>query len=92
VVLLLRWACRAGTRDFYPDLAALVSPGKKNFLTKRTLFHFVSPSPSNLGQAVVLGRPSLSLCLLVLSPRINSQKMRIASVVDGKKNSVYIFL
>ncbi len=33
----------------------------------------MSPSPSNLGQAVVLGRLSLSLCLLVLSPRPQSK-------------------
>jgi hypothetical protein len=46
-------------------------------------FTFMSTSSSNLGQAVVLGRLSLSLCLL--SPRTQSQKMRMASVDDGKK-------
>jgi hypothetical protein len=40
---LVRWACRAGKKDFYSALAALVGP------VQRTLFHFIIPLPSNLG-------------------------------------------
>jgi hypothetical protein len=29
---LVCWACRAGTKDFYPTLAALVSPAQNLFL------------------------------------------------------------
>ncbi len=38
---LARWARRAGTRDFYPALAALVTgqPSTKYFFPHRTLFH-----------------------------------------------------
>jgi hypothetical protein len=35
-----RWARRAGTRDFCPALASLVSPAvQKFFVPHRTLFH-----------------------------------------------------
>jgi hypothetical protein len=58
---LVRWACRAGTRDFCPALAALVSP-IQNILTVHYFNSFV-PSAQQAGQAAVLGRLSLSLCL-----------------------------
>ncbi len=47
------WACRAGTRDFCPTLAALVP----------TVHYFNSfiPIAHQAGQAVVLGRQSLSI-------------------------------
>ncbi len=62
---LVRWACRAGTRDFCLALGALVGPEQKYFF----------PSPHNIAihlslsiaqqarQAVVLGRLSLNICL-----------------------------
>ncbi len=44
--VVLRWARRACTRDFYPALAALVSPiqpHRTTFFPHRTLFQFVCP-------------------------------------------------
>jgi hypothetical protein len=38
---LVRWARHAGTRDFYPGLAALVSPITKYFFPHHTLFQFM---------------------------------------------------
>jgi hypothetical protein len=60
---LVQWTCRAGTIDFCPALAALVSHVQNIiFLTAHTLFHFISPHrPATSMQAVVLGR--LSMCL-----------------------------
>jgi hypothetical protein len=40
---LVRWARRAGTRDFRPALAALVSPIQNIIFPHHTLFHFSSP-------------------------------------------------
>jgi hypothetical protein len=58
---LVRWACRAGIRDFCPALAALVSP-IQNIFTVHYFNSFV-PIAQQAGQAAVLGRLSLSLCL-----------------------------
>ncbi len=38
---LNRWACRAGTRDFGPALAALVGAVQIFFSSHHTLFHFI---------------------------------------------------
>jgi hypothetical protein len=38
---MVRWACRVGTRDFCPALAALVDP-ERNIFPPRTLFQPVS--------------------------------------------------
>jgi hypothetical protein len=56
-----RWARRAGTRDFYPALAALVSLVKR-FLTVHylNLYVLIAQQPD---QAVVQGRLSLNVCL-----------------------------
>jgi hypothetical protein len=51
----VRWVCRAGTRDFYPST--------KYFSPPLSIFMYVSPSPSNLGSAVVQGSLSLIECL-----------------------------
>jgi hypothetical protein len=40
---LFLWACRAGTRDFCPALAALVDLEQNVFFTHRTLFQFICP-------------------------------------------------
>ncbi len=46
---LVLWACRAGTRDFYPALAALVSPLQNVFFSSPySISIYVSTSPSNL--------------------------------------------
>ncbi len=65
---LVRWACRAGTRDFCPALAALVDPVQNMcFLTVHYFNSFV-PIAQQSGQAVVLGRLSLIMCVWVLPP------------------------
>jgi hypothetical protein len=48
---LVRWACRAGTRDFCFALAALVGLVQKFvYLTVHYFSSFLSPSPSKLGR------------------------------------------
>jgi hypothetical protein len=60
---LVRWACRAGTRDFCSAFAALVGPVHDNFFL--TVHYFISfvPIAQQAGEAVVLDRLSLSMCL-----------------------------
>jgi hypothetical protein len=41
--LVRHWARRAGTRGFYPTLAALVSPEQTIFFPHHTLFKFMCP-------------------------------------------------
>jgi hypothetical protein len=62
---LARLARRAGTRDFCPALAALVSPVQNIFFLTVLYFTLFFPSSSSkLGsQAVVLRRLSLYICL-----------------------------
>ncbi len=51
---LAPWARCAGKRDFYPALAALVSPVKKKFLTAHyfTLFIPQQPAGSRTGSPI----------------------------------------
>ncbi len=59
----VHWACRASTREFCPDLAALINPVQKiSFHTAHffTLFVLIAQQP---GQAVVPGRLSLNMYL-----------------------------
>jgi hypothetical protein len=60
---LVRWACHAGTRDFCPAPAALIGPVQNIFPSPYTISLPLSPSPTKLGQAAMLGRQSLSMCL-----------------------------
>jgi hypothetical protein len=64
---LVRWACRAGTRDFYPALAALVRPVQNIFFLtvhfSTICFDHIDQQP---GQAVVPGRLSLILVSLAI--------------------------
>ncbi len=60
---VVRWAHLAGTGDFYPALAALVSPVQNHFFPHPTLFHFMFTIAQQLGQAVVPGRLSLNMFL-----------------------------
>jgi hypothetical protein len=60
---LVRWACRAGTRNFCSALAALLGPVQKIFTLTLHYFHSFVPIVQQAGQAVVLGRLSLSMCL-----------------------------
>jgi hypothetical protein len=57
---LFDWACRAGTRDFCPALAALVGPVQNIFFLTVHYFHSFVPIAQQAGQAVGLGRLSLS--------------------------------
>jgi hypothetical protein len=57
---LVRWACCAGTRNFCPALAALVGPVQNIFSSPYAISINLSSSPQQAGQAVVLGRLSLS--------------------------------
>jgi hypothetical protein len=60
---LVRWARRAGRRDFYPTFGALISAEQNIFFSPHTFSLYMSPSPSNLGKQVVPGRLSLNMCL-----------------------------
>ncbi len=57
---MVRWARRAGKRDFCPTLAALNGPVQNVFILHPTLFHFTM-------QAVVPRRLSLNIFLLATS-------------------------
>jgi hypothetical protein len=60
---LVRWACRAGTRDFCSALAVLVGQVQNIFfLAIHDLNSFV-PIPQQVGQATVLGHLSVSMDL-----------------------------
>jgi hypothetical protein len=56
--LLVRLACFAGVRDFCSASAALVGPVKNIFFLNSLV-----PIAHQAGQAIVLGRLSLSMCL-----------------------------
>ncbi len=61
---LVRWACRAGTRDFCSAWAALVGlPFSKYFSLTAHYFNSFVPTAQQAGQAVVLSRLSLSMRL-----------------------------
>jgi hypothetical protein len=55
---LVRWACRVGTRDFCPALAALVRPVKSIFFLTVQYFNSLVPITEQAEQAVVLGHLS----------------------------------
>jgi hypothetical protein len=61
---LVLWARLAGTRDFYPSFAALVGP-VQNILFLAHFITFCVPIAQQPGQAVVLGRLSLGICLWI---------------------------
>ncbi len=58
---LVRWVLRTGIRDFCPALAALVSPVQNIIFITVHFFTLLVPIARQPGQAVVLGRLSLSL-------------------------------
>ncbi len=59
---LVHWAYRAGTRDFRSALAALVSPVQNICFLIVHYFNILVPIAQQAGQAVFLGRLSLSMC------------------------------
>jgi hypothetical protein len=60
---LVRWACRAGTRDFYSALAALVGPVQNILSLAVNFFNSSVPIALQARQSAVLGRLSLGLFL-----------------------------
>jgi hypothetical protein len=60
---LVHWACRGGRRDFCFALAALVGPVENIFFLTVQYFNYFFPIAQQAGQAAVLGRLSLSVCL-----------------------------
>ncbi len=56
---LVRWARHAGTRDFYPALAALVSPVQN--ISPYTIFNLCIPIAQQPGQACSRAGPPMSL-------------------------------
>ncbi len=61
--LVVRLACHAGTRNFYPALAALFSPVQNIFFLTVHYFSLCVPNAQQPGQPVVQGRLSLNVCL-----------------------------
>jgi hypothetical protein len=60
---LIRWACCVGTGDFCPALAVLVSSVQNIFFLTVHFFNSFVSTAQQVGQAVVLGRLTLSVCL-----------------------------
>jgi hypothetical protein len=60
---LVRWACRAGTKDFCSAVAVLVDLVQNIFFLTVHYFNSFVPTAKQAGQAAVLGRLSLSMCL-----------------------------
>jgi hypothetical protein len=56
---LVRWACRAGTRDFCPAFAAPVCPVQNIFFLTVHYFNFFVPIALQAGQAALLARQLL---------------------------------
>jgi hypothetical protein len=84
---LVRWACRAGTRDFCSAFIALVGPEQKMFLLT-VHFQFFGPIAQQAGRAAMLGRLSLSTCLWHLPPprfhQLMSNMTMLVTVYDDK--------
>jgi hypothetical protein len=60
---LIRWAFRAGTRDFWSALAARVGPVQNIFFLTVHYFNAFVPIAQQAGQVALPGRLSLSMCL-----------------------------
>ncbi len=59
------WACSAGTRDFFSDLAALVGPLQNIFSSPNTIL-ILCPIANQAEQAVVLRRLSLRTVVFLI--------------------------
>ncbi len=64
---LVRWASRAGTRDFCSSMTALVGPIQNIFFLAVYYFNAFVPIGQQAGQAAVLGHLSLRMCLWFMS-------------------------
>jgi hypothetical protein len=63
ILWLVCWSRRAGTGDFYPALAALVSPVQHIFFLAVHYFNLCVPIAQQPEQTVVQGRLSVNVCL-----------------------------
>ncbi len=63
IPLLVYRASRARTRDFCPALDGLVGPVQNIFFLTVHYFNSFVPVAQQAGQAAVLGRLSLNVCL-----------------------------
>ncbi len=59
----VRWACTACTRDFCSALTVLVGPVQTNFFLAVQYYSSFVPIAQQAGQAALLGRLPLSVCL-----------------------------
>jgi hypothetical protein len=60
---LVRWARRAGTGNFCSALVSLVGPVVNIFFLPVHFFNYFVPIAQQAGQAAMLGRLSLIMCL-----------------------------
>jgi hypothetical protein len=80
---LVCWACRACIRYFRPAKAALVGPpNTKYFFFTVPFFNLFVPIAQQAGQAVLLGRLSPCMCLLVYSNSIMTIIIRLFQIYD----------
>jgi hypothetical protein len=79
---LVRWACRAGTRDFCSALAALVGLVQKICFLAVHNFNAFVPSPSKMDR-----QPCWVTCLLVCVSGYKTVKD--FSVKDGRSSSIF---
>jgi hypothetical protein len=66
----VHWVCRAGTRDFCIAFAILIGPVIFFSSPYTTHFNAFVPIVQQAGQAAVLGRLSLSMCLRSYRPLV----------------------
>jgi hypothetical protein len=60
---MVHWDCRVCTKDFCSVFVALVGPVKNTFFLTVHYFNYFVPIAQQAGQAAVLGRLFLSVCL-----------------------------
>jgi hypothetical protein len=77
---LVRLARCAGTRDFYPALAALVSPVQNIFFLTIHYFNICILIAQQLGQAVVQGRLSLNVCQVRAVNHTDSRNLNLTHI------------
>jgi hypothetical protein len=66
---LVRWACRAGKRYFYPALADLFGPVQNIFFSRHTQFQFICPHRPEGWAVSRAGSPVSYYVSLVYLPR-----------------------
>ncbi len=91
---MVRWARRAGTRDFCPALAVLVGPVQISFLTGHLFSIDFVPVAQQAEQSVVPRRLSLNKCLWPHHTHIlallGSNYSNTATLNNEQINDIYI--